>query len=92
MLQLLAENQVANGSAEPSQYVEASVPTDPPSLPSPTHDALESIRIGLREVAFKTAFQVQQLSQETVQKALQMGQQLWRMQRDLKRKEYSTLR
>lgn len=88
MLQLLAENQVANGSAEPSQYVEASVPTDPPSLPSPTHDALESIRIGLREVAFKTAFQVQQLSQETVQKALQMGQQLWRMQRDLKRKEY----
>lgn len=57
-------------------------------LPSPTHDAVQSIRIGLRDVASETARNIQQLSQATVEQALEMGQQLWRMQRDLKRKEY----
>ena len=57
-------------------------------LPSPTHDAVQSIRTGLRDVASETARNIQQLSQATVEQALEIGQQLWRMQRDLKRKEY----
>ena len=57
-------------------------------LPSPTHDAVQSIRTGLRDVASETARNIQQLSQATVEQALEIGQQLWRMQRDLNRKEY----
>ncbi len=61
-----------------------------PQMPSPTQDLLQSIRIGWRDLVGETARNVQRLSQATVEQALEMGQQLQRMQRDLKRKEYST--
>jgi len=61
-----------------------------PQIPSPTQELLQSIRIGWRDVAGETARNIQRLSQATVEHALEMGRQLWRMQRDLKRKEYST--
>lgn len=88
MLQLLAPERIVNASTETTQHVDGSGKTLAPSLPSPTQSALNRIRVGLRDVAFKTAHQVQKLSQETVEQALEMGQLLWRMQRDLKRKEY----
>lgn len=59
-----------------------------PQLLSPTTDAFQLDRAALREVVSKTATQAQQLSQATVQQALEMGQMFWRMQSDLKRKEY----
>lgn len=55
--------------------------------PQPS-EAIEGIRVVLRDIAYKTALDVRRLSQETVKQALQMGQWLWWMQRDLKRKEY----
>jgi len=61
-----------------------------PQMPSPTQELLQSIRIGWRDLAGETARNIQRLSQATVEQALEMGKQLWRMQRDLKRKEYST--
>lgn len=88
MLQLLSPERVAIASTEPSQRVEDSVPSIAPQLPSPTQDALASIRTGLRDVASETARNIQQLSQATVEQALKIGQRLWRMQRNLKRKEY----
>jgi len=55
-----------------------------------THAPLQNIRVGLRDVATATALSIQHLSQATVEQALEIGQRLWRMQRDLKKKEYST--
>jgi len=61
-----------------------------PQTPTPAQELLQSIRIGWRDLAGETARNIQRLSQATVSQALEMGRQLWRMQRDLKRKEYST--
>lgn len=91
MLQLFAQEPVANDSIETPEHVENSVPSIAPQLPSPTQDALSSIRIGLRDVANETARNIQQLSQATVEQALEIGQRLWQMQRDLKRKEYGAV-
>ena len=88
MLQLLTPNWVVNASTEPSQHVESSVPSIAPQLPYSTNDALETIRTGLRDVANETVRNIQRLSQATVEQAMDIGQRLWRMQRDLKRKEY----
>lgn len=89
MLQLLSAERVANASIDPTEHVEIGVKSIAPPVPSPTQDALESIRMGLRDVANETARNIQQLSQATVEQAMDIGQRLWRMQRDLKRKEYS---
>jgi len=62
----------------------------PPQTPTPTQERLQSIRIGWRDLADETVRNIQRLKQATVEQALEMGKQLWRMQRDLKRKEYST--
>lgn len=65
-------------------------PLESSELPSPTQETLlTGIRPVLRDIAFKTALDVRRLSAQTVEQALQMGRWLWRMQRDLKRKEYS---
>lgn len=48
----------------------------------------ESIRVGLRDVAFENAQSIRKLAQGAVEQALQMGHRLWRMNIDLKRKEY----
>lgn len=56
--------------------------------PAQLSEALEGIRTGLRDITYKTALDVRRLSEETVEQVLQMGQWLWRIQRDLKRKEY----
>lgn len=55
---------------------------------SQSPETLESIRVVLQDIAHQTAMNVQRSSQEMVKQSLQMGQWLWRMQRDLKRKEY----
>ena len=88
MLQLIAPNGVASVSIEPPQHVENSVPSIAPQLLSSTNDALETIRRGLRDVANETVRNIQRLSQATVEQAIDIGQRLWRMQQDLKRKEY----
>lgn len=58
----------------------------------PTHtknpELTESIRTGLREIAIENALSIGQLAQGVVEQALQMGTRLWRMNIDLKRKEY----
>lgn len=86
MLQLLSQERVANAS--PRQNINGSVEAISSHLPRLTQDSVQSIRIGLRDVASETALQVQHLSQATVEQALEIGQLLWQLQRDLKRKEY----
>ncbi len=88
MLQLLAQDRVANAATEPSQQLEGDVKTIASQQLLPTLDAVQSIRAGLRDVASETALHIQHLSQATVKQAIAIGQRLWRMQRDLKRKEY----
>ena len=88
MLQLIAPDRVVNASIEPPQHIEVSEKAIAPQLPSPTQDAIENIRTGLRDIANETAHNIQQLSQATVEQAIDIGQRLWRMQRNLKRKEY----
>ena len=88
MLQLFAQERVVNASTEPIQHVDNSVPLIAPQLPFSTNDALETIRTGLCDVANETVHNIQRLSQATVEQAMDIGQRLWRMQRDLKRKEY----
>jgi len=61
-----------------------------PQTPTPAQELLQSIRIGWRDVAGETARNIQRLSQATVEQALEIGQRLWRIQRDLNKKEYST--
>jgi len=100
MLQLLAPEQVAITSIEPDQYVEDSIEAIAnrsgqgrriaPDQHTSSHAPLQNIRVGLRDVASATALSIQHLSRATVEQALEMGQQLWRMQRELKKKEYST--
>lgn len=62
----------------------AAQPADATVIPA----VLESIRVGLRNVAFENAQSIRKLAQGTVEQALQMGHELWRMNIDLKRKEY----
>lgn len=88
MLQLLAQDRVANAATEPSQQLEGDVKTIASQQLLPTLDAVQSIRAGLHDVASETALHIQHLSQATVEQAIDIGQRLWRMQRDLKRKEY----
>lgn len=73
MLQLLSPDLLAVGSAESCQHPEGSVKTIAYELSSPTHDAIGSIRIGLRDVASETARNIQQLSQATVEQALEIS-------------------
>ncbi len=87
MLQLLAPDRGTIPFIEPVQHIEASEKAIAPQMPSPTQDDLETISTGLRDVANETAHNIKQLSQATVEQALEMGQRLWQMQRDLKRKE-----
>lgn len=61
---------------------------NPSQPPAPTTSAVQQIRAVLSGVAFQSATQAQKLSQAIVQQALEMGQLLWRMQIDLKCKEY----
>ena len=49
---------------------------------------LKSIPVGLRDVVFENALEIKQLAKAIVEQALQMGQRLWRMNSDLKCKEY----
>lgn len=86
MLQLLSQERVANAS--PCQNINGSVEAISSHLPRPTQDSVQTIRIGLRDVASKTALRVQHLSQATLEQALEIGQLLWQVQRDLKLKEY----
>jgi glycerol kinase len=58
-----------------------------PALTTLIAEHWDSIRVGLRDVAFENAFEIGQMAQAAVEKALQIGQQLWRMKSDLKRKE-----
>ncbi len=90
MLQLLAPERVAIAFTEPDQDAEASARAIAPQLSTPAQDHLQTIRIGLRDIASATAVSIRRLSQATVSQALKIGQRLWQMQRDLKRKEYNT--
>lgn len=49
---------------------------------------LESIRAGLRDVACENALSLKQLIKGVVEQVLQISQRLWRMNGELKRKEY----
>lgn len=73
--------------AELVEHLKSPISLQPPA---PTQELLQSIRLGWRDVAASIARNVQGLSQATVEQALEMGKQLWRMQQELKRKEYST--
>ncbi len=90
MLQLLAPEQVANASTDPAHYVEASVPVLAPVPPTSAQDQLQGIRIGWRDLACGTVQSIRRLSQATVEQALEIGLILLRIQKDLKKKEYST--
>lgn len=90
MVQLLSPELVAIASTQPVKQVESIAPLIAPQTPRPTQELLGSIRIGWRDVVGETARNIQRLSQATVEQALEMGKQLWQMQRDLKKKEYST--
>ncbi len=90
MVQLLSPERVANASTDPAQYVEASAPALAPVPTTPAPDLLQGIRIGWRDLACGTVQSIRSLSQATVEQALEIGLILLRMQKDLKRKEYST--
>jgi len=92
MVQLLSPERVAIADTEASQHVEASVRKIEiaPEPTTPAQELLQSIRIGWRGLAGETAQNIQSLSQATVEQALEIGQNLCRMQRELKKKEYST--
>ena len=89
MLQLISPEQVANADTDPAQYVEASRTELPPVPPTPAIDLLQGIRIGWRDLAQETAICISHLSQASVEQVLQIGQKLLRIQKDLKKKEYS---
>ena len=97
--QLLLPKQVTIVSTEPSEHVEARVKgIDQGSVPkaiapqplTAAQELLQNISIGWRDLAGENAESIRRLSQATVEKALEIGQRLWRMQRDLKKRDYST--
>ena len=90
MVQLLSPEQVANADTDPAQYVEASRTESTPVPPTPAPDLLQGIRIGWRDLTEETAQRIKRLSQATVEQALEIGIILLRMQKDLKKPEYST--
>ncbi len=89
MLQLLAPERVTDASTDTDQHVEASRTAITPQTPTPTQNQLKTNHTGLLDVASATAVSIKQLSQVTVEHALEIGQRLWQMQADLERKEYS---
>jgi len=90
MVQLLLPERVAIASTKPDQHLEEGIEALALDQHTSAHAPLQNIRVGLRDVASATALSIQHLSQATVEQALEIGQQLWRMQRELKKKEYST--
>ncbi len=78
---------------KPTLDSKSAIAQDSHTAAQPTHtkkipEVTESIRTGLRENAYENALSIRQLAQGAVEQALRIGQELWRMNIDLKRKEY----